>query len=64
MKLSKVFVPAVWEPSIEMTQEEHINAKQGDVIEGKKMLFWIDDKTALLLEGETIFRTIVITPSI
>lgn len=56
MKLTQI-----WVPSVVMTLEECKMLKKGDLIEGKKIVQFINDNQELLLEGETVYRTIIIT---
>lgn len=56
MKLTQI-----WVPSVEMTYDENKMIKKGDLIEGKKIVQLINDNQELLLEGETVFRIIILT---
>ena len=56
MKLTQI-----WVPSVEMTYDENKRIKKGDLIEGKKIVQLINDNQELLLEGETVFRIIILT---
>jgi hypothetical protein len=60
MKLTTVVIPA-----IEMTREEESclwNGNPRPLVEGKKIEHWhaSDGSTEILLEGETMYRVIVI----
>lgn len=56
MKLSLMTIPTV-----EMTSEEYHTIKKGDVIEGKKIVQFINDNQELLLEGETCYRLVIVS---